>query len=110
VGGHHLWVQPSSQGAYVDIALVIPETGEYELELRYTSSWDYAIAQLSLDGEPLGDRVDMYSSQVQQIEPVSFGPLHLEAGTHTLRLEAIDQNPESAGYLMGLDYVKVTQP
>ncbi|MBD3176105.1 MAG: DUF2961 domain-containing protein [Armatimonadia bacterium] len=110
VGGHHLWVQPSNQGAYVDIALVIPESGEYELELRYTSSWDYAIAQLALDGEPLGDPVDMYSSQVQQIEPVSFGPLHLEAGTHTLRLEAMDQNPESAGYLMGLDYVKVTQP
>lgn len=110
VGGHHLWVQPSSLGASVEIALNLPETGEYELELRYTTSWDYALVQASLDGVPLGEPVDLFSEQVEQTEPLVFGPQRLEAGDHVLRFETVGKNPESAeGYLMGLDYVKVTR-
>lgn len=108
VGGHHLWVQPSSRGAYVDITLEVPETAEYILQMRYTTSWDYAIVQSSLDGQPLGAPIDLYSEEVELTEPLTYGPVPLEAGSHVLRLQAVDRNPASAeGYLMGLDYLLV---
>ena len=109
LGGHQLWVQPSTQGAYVDIGLQIPAEGDYEIVVRYTTSWDYAIVQASLDGSPLGTPTDCYSARVLLAEPVTLGRLHLTAGQHLVRFQAADKNPESRGYLMGIDYLTARQ-
>jgi len=91
----------------VDLAVVIPEEGDYSLEARYTTSWDYAILQAFLDGQPLGERADLYTPTVQQTAPVDLGRVHLTAGEHILRFQAADKNAASKGYLMGIDYVLV---
>jgi len=109
VGGHHLWVNPSDRDAWVDIGITVPDEGGYAIEARYTTSWDYAIAQASLDGQPIGERVDLYTPTVEQTEPMSYGTVHLTAGRHVFRLQAADRNAESAGYLMGIDYIRVTK-
>jgi len=108
VGGHHLWIQPCDLHGQVDIGLSIPEEGDYALETRYTTSWDYAVLQAFLDEKPLGEPVDLYTPTVEQTPAINLGRVHLTAGEHVLRFEAIARNEASKGHLMGIDYVKVT--
>jgi hypothetical protein len=106
-GGHQFWVQPSSLGAWVDVAIQIPRTGSYEFVARYTKSWDYASIQAFLDGKPFGPVADTYSPTVVPGEPLTLGSPGLTAGRHVLRFQAVGHNPESKGYLMGIDHVIV---
>lgn len=108
-GGHHLWVQPSSDGAYIDLGINIPREGEYEILVRYTTSWDYAIVKAFLDDAPLGEPVDCYTPQVLLTQPLALGRVHLTAGQHVLRFQAAGKNDASRGFLMGIDYVTVKQ-
>lgn len=104
-GGHQFWVQPCDLNGWVDIALEIPRDGSYEIVAKYTKSWDYANIQAFMDGKPIGAVADTFSSEVVPAEPVSLGKLELKAGTHVLRFKAVGHNPESKGYLMGIDHV-----
>lgn len=105
--GHQLWVQPSSRNAVLEIALTVEREGDYDLATRYTSSWDYATVQASLDGKDLGPRVDCYSPEVRLMDETPLGRVHLTAGTHVLRFKAVDKNARSAGYLIGIETVTV---
>ncbi|MBM3494602.1 MAG: DUF2961 domain-containing protein, partial [Armatimonadetes bacterium] len=101
--GHHLWIQPSSPNASVDIEINIPTAGDYDLAVRYTKSWDYAIIQAELNGKDVGPRTDTYSPEVVLGDTVQLGRANLPAGRHILRLKAVDKNGESRGHLMGVD-------
>lgn len=107
--GHHLWVQPSSPGAWIDIAVTIPAEGNYSLETRLTTSWDYAVVQPLLDGAPLGQPVDTYTAEVLQTPPLDLGTHRLTAGRHVIRFHAVGKNDKSAGHLMGIDYLKLVR-
>lgn len=101
--GHHLWIQPSSRNASADVVFHVPEAGEYELAVRLTKSWDYAIVQMELDGVQVGPRVDCYSPTVVRSEEIPLGRVSLSAGRHVLTFRAVDKRRESQGYLMGVD-------
>lgn len=107
--GHQLWIQPSSRGAFVDIAFFVPRGGDYNVALRLTKSWDYAVVQAELDGREVGPRVDCYSPTVTLSDTISLGTFNLAPGRHVLKLKAVDKNGESRGYLMGVDDVIVKQ-
>ncbi len=106
-GGHHFWVQPCNNKGWVDVAIQIPEKGSYELAAKYTKSWDYAIIQAFLDGAPLGSEVDTFAPTVVPGDSITLGKRELDAGRHVLRFQALGHNPESKGYLMGIDHVIV---
>lgn len=108
VGGHHLWLQPAERGAAIEIGLEVPSAGSYRLEGRLTTSWDYGIARVGLDGQPVGEPVDCFTKEVRQTPVLDWGVHALSAGTHILRIETTEKSEGSAGYLLGLDYVKVT--
>ncbi|HNR97731.1 MAG TPA: DUF2961 domain-containing protein [Planctomycetota bacterium] len=105
--GHQFWVQPSNHNARVDLALQIPRAGSYEITVRYTKSWDYAAIQAFLDGAPIGPVVDTYAPSVVPSDPLLLGTRDLSAGRHVLGFQATARNPESKGYLMGIDHVIV---
>jgi hypothetical protein len=106
-GGHQFWVQPCALKAWVDIAIEIPRAGSYEIVVKYTKSWDYACVQAFLDGKPLGSLADTYSPTVVPADPATLGKLDLSKGRHVLRFQAVGHNPQSKGYLMGIDHVIV---
>ena len=108
-GGHQFWVQPCRRNGWVDIALEIPRTGFYEIIVRYTKSWDYATIQASLDSKTLGSAVDTYAASVTPGEPLTLGKIELSAGRHILRFQAVGHNPESKGFLTGIDHIIVRQ-
>jgi hypothetical protein len=95
----------------VDIGLEIPREGDYEIAVRYTTSWDYGIVQASLDGKPMGEPADCYAPDVRLRDLLPLGTAHLTAGEHVLRFQAVDKNKESRGqgYLMGINYVTVRE-
>jgi hypothetical protein len=105
--GHHLWIQPSSPNAQVDLELNVPAAGDYDLSIRYTKSWDYAVVQAEFDGREIGPRVDTYAPTVVRNDIVELGRVNLSAGRHILKLKAVDKNENSRGYLMGIDDVIV---
>jgi len=108
-GGHQFWVQPCQRNGWVDIAIEIPQAGSYAWTVKYTKSWDYASIQAFLDGKPVGPVVDTYAPTVVPGEPLTLGKLELTAGRHVLRFLAVGHNPESKGYLMGIDHVIVAR-
>lgn len=107
--GHHLWIQPSSRNAYVDLVVEVGQAGEYDFGVRLTRSWDYAIVQVSLDGQSIGAPINAYAAEVTRGEITSLSKHKLEAGRHILRLQAVDKDEGSAGYLMGLDDLVITR-
>lgn len=104
-GGHQFWVQPCNRNGWVDIAVEIPQGRTYEIAAKYTKSWDYAHVQAFIDGKPIGPAVDTYSQTVVPMEPLTLGRVELAKGRHILRFQAVDHNPKSQGYLMGIDHV-----
>ncbi len=107
-GGHQFWVQPCDLKGWVDIAIEIPRAGTYEIAANYTKSWDYASIQAFLDSKAIGPVIDTYSASVVPGETtVLAGKLELAAGRHILRFQAVSHNPESKGYLMGIDHLVV---
>jgi len=107
-GGHQFWVQPCGLNGWVDIAIEIPRAGAYEVAAKYTKSWDYASIQGFLDGKAIGPVIDTYSASVVPGETtVLASKQELAAGRHILRFQAVGHNPESKGYLMGIDHVVV---
>ncbi len=107
---HHLWVVPARKGAYIDIALHVPSEGDYDIEVRYTTSWDYATIQAFVNGKPVGEPVDCYTPEVRLMKPINLGRVHLKAGANIIRFQAVGKNKSSRGYLMGIDYVAVRKP
>jgi len=106
-GGHQFWVQPCNLNGWIDVTLVIPRAGSYDFVAKYTRSWDYARIQAFLDGKPLGPEVDTYAPTVVPGDPATLGKVDLTAGRHVLRFQAVGHNPESKGYLMGIDHLIV---
>lgn len=106
-GGHQVWVQPCKLNGWVDIAVHIPKADAYEISVKYTKSWDYASIQAFLDGKKLGPVTDTYSATVVPAEPLILGKTEFSKGQHVLRFQAVGHNPESKGYLMGIDHVIV---
>jgi len=105
--GHQFWVSTSNLNAWVDIAIEIPQAGSYEFMVKYTKSWDYSRVQAFLDGKPLGPVVDTYAATVVPADVLTLGKLALTAGRHVLRFQAVGHNPQSKGYLIGIDHVIV---
>jgi hypothetical protein len=106
-GGHQLWIQPCQRNGWIDIAVEIPKAGSYEIAVRYTKSWDYANIQAFLDSKAVGPVVDTYAQTVTPGTPLTLGKFDLGVGRHILRFQATGHNPESKGYLMGIDHVIV---
>ncbi len=104
----HLWWVQAKPGDQLDLALPVEKEGRYKLIVQFTKARDYGIVQLSLDGQKLGEPIDLYNSGVVAAGPLALGTQNLTAGQHKLRVEITGANPKAAkAYMFGLDYVKL---
>jgi len=96
-------------GDRLTIGFPIDADGDYATSVVLIQAADYAIVQLSLDGEPVGDPVDLYRSfWVLPSDEISLGVHHFTAGQHTLGIEITGHNPEAKPrHFVGIDYIKV---
>ena len=132
-GGHHVLalvhfmgapLPPDAASAYNGGQIIIVKTDgtnfpngdawhcvtcDVPAENRVGAGPDQSYPQAFLDGKPVGPVVDTYAPTVVPGEPLTLGKLELTAGRHVLRFLAVGHNPESKGYLMGIDHVIVAR-
>ena len=78
------------------------------MEAQFTTAPDYAVAQLSLDGQKIGSPVNLFSYAVAPTGPIFLGRTPLTKGNHTLTIEMVghDLSARLPIWQIGLDYVK----
>jgi hypothetical protein len=104
----HLWWTDAKPGDKLELALPVENAGSYNLVLQLTKAPDYGIVQLYLDGQKLGEPIDLYHSSVLPSGPLSMGHHYLTLGEHKLGVEILGANPKAiTNYMFGLDYVKL---
>jgi hypothetical protein len=86
----------------------VRQKGAYRLVLQLTKAPDYGIVQLSLDGQKLGEPIDLYHPDVVPSGALALGTRDLKAGEHELTVEIVGANPKAVkAYMFGLDYLKL---
>ena len=86
------------------------ETASYDLTVFFTRAPDYGIVQVLLDDKPLGEPFDGYSDKVGRAPGLKLGRIAVDgSGVHVMAFKVVGKNPESAGYLMGIDCIKAQE-
>jgi len=99
-----LWWTQAQPGAKLNIKIPVEKAGHYDARVVLTKAIDYGIVQLSLDGQELGDPIDLYDPDVVPTETISLGTRELAAGDHTLTVEIVGANEKAVkSYMVGLD-------
>jgi len=106
--GAHLWWTDAKPGDKLELAVPVEKAGKYKLVLQLTKAKDYGIVQLALDGNKLGQPIDLYNREVVPTGALDMGRHDLTAGQHKLSVEITGANPAAVkSYMFGLDYVKL---
>ncbi len=97
------WEQP---GVYLELAVELPEAGDYLLSLRYALDWPDSRRTVAVDGRELGVVTLAGTGSWGTFREVTLAlkPVALTAGRHVLRL----LNADSRG--LSLDWVAVHSP
>jgi WD40 repeat protein len=98
----------TSKGGFVELQVDVAETGRYALEVRLTHAHNFGLVEMALDGQKLDPVFDGYHQQVKPSGPIRLGTVKLRQGSHRLRFTAVDRNPKSVDYYIGIDCVKLT--
>ncbi len=107
-GAQVLYQPTKAEGAWMEIPVTVDKTEPLRVVLNLTSSYDFGKYQAYLDGVKLGGPIDLYSKEVENHEfpLIDFWP---EVGKHVLRLECVGKNPASAGFLLGIESVRLRE-
>jgi hypothetical protein len=109
-GGQQLFWIGAQPGDRLELELEVPQSGAFELTACFTKARDYATIELKLDGQPLGQPLDLFHpTDVVTTGAVSLGSRPLTAGKHVLVLEITGANAAAQPlYRVGLDYLRLT--
>jgi hypothetical protein len=108
-GADQLWWSGGKPGETLELAIDVEETATYDVEIVMTKARDYGIVQLSIDGLPLGNSVDLYNTpDVITTGVLTFPGRELKQGSHKLEVKIVGSNPEAVkAFMFGLDYVRL---
>jgi hypothetical protein len=107
-GPQLLYMPRSQEGAWLELPFEVGTKEPLRLLLNATKSYDFGRYQAYLDGVKLGGPMDFYNADVvdQEFHLLDFWP---EPGLHTLRLECVGKNPQSSGYFLGLESLRLRE-
>ncbi|HPD16909.1 MAG TPA: DUF2961 domain-containing protein [Planctomycetota bacterium] len=103
-----LYQPPSAKDAWVEIPFEAKRREPRRLVLKLTTSYDFGIYEAYLDGVRIGERLDLYSSDIQ-VREFPLLDLWLDAGPHKLRLVCVGKRDVSTGYWLGLDSLRLRE-
>jgi hypothetical protein len=104
--GKQLFCEPR-KGGFVELEVDVPQSGRYRLDVHFAKAPDYGLVETSLDGRRVGPVIDGYNEAVVPSGQVGYGTFELAEGHHRLRFTAVDKNPKSENYWMGIDCVRL---
>jgi hypothetical protein len=97
-------------GDAVAFALPVATTDRYQLSVYLTMAPEFVRIQPWLDGERVGEPIDLYAPKVLASGRVILTTRSLQAGRHTIRLEIVGKDPKSKGDAFGIDCFEVAPP
>ena len=102
----HLWWVDLQPGAILELNVPVNKPGRCKITLGLTKSWDYGIHQPLVNGNPVGQPVDLYAPEVTPLK-VELGDHALSAGEVRIGLQCVGTNPSArpARYMAGIDYI-----
>jgi hypothetical protein len=102
-----LWWINGTPGDKLTLPLEVEQAGDYDLYGFFTRARDYGIISLSINGNQLGNLVDLYSNQVEPTGPISFGKVALKKGSNQLSITLVGKDVRASGFgggfLVGID-------
>ncbi len=112
-----LYRPESEADAWLEIPFSVDKKEPLRLLLDVTKSYDYgrykAFLVPHVEGVPpipvpLGGVIDLYSAEIagEEVHLLDFWPA---PGQYTLRLECVGKNPQSGGYFLGLESVRLRE-
>ncbi|MDG2015090.1 MAG: DUF1549 domain-containing protein [Pirellulaceae bacterium] len=108
-GGSQLWWSQGKVGDRLDLEINVPVSGSYNLAGRFTQAADYGIIEIALNDVPTGNKIDLYSPQLNRSKEISLGTFELEAGPQILRLKIVGKNDAALEqFMVGVDYLVLT--
>jgi hypothetical protein len=104
------WSDDWALGGKLELAVPVATTGTYDVAAVLTRNNSYAIVQLYLDDQKLGEPIDLYAEKLEPTEPISLGTHPLTAGEHKLTIVKTGHNPKAAKrFQVGFDRLIVTK-
>ncbi|MEK7677381.1 MAG: glycoside hydrolase family 172 protein [Verrucomicrobiota bacterium] len=103
-----LYTPKQAEGAWLEIPFEIAKKEPLRLLLNMTCSYDFGQYQAYLNGVKLGDVMDFHNAKIvnQEFHLLDFWP---EPGRYTVRLECVGKNPQSSGYYLGIESVRLRE-
>ncbi len=102
----HLWWRDAKEGQKLTVEFQVEKTQNYFVRLALTKAPDYGIFQVYLDGQKIGEPIDLYDPVVTSTGPMMMTVSELKKGKHHLTFEYVDNNPKSIpNHMFGLDYI-----
>lgn len=112
-GEAHLWVQGRKPGDFVELEIPAVEAANHVLSIYLTRSWDYGIVRCSIDGQPVGSDIDLFSGGEGKVQPTGrirlamVAPKQADPPAYRLRIEVVGGHEASLGTksFFGIDAV-----
>jgi hypothetical protein len=104
--GDQLFWRGGGVGDALDIRLKVTGDGDYVLQAAFTRAPDYGVVRFSVNGEPVGEPVDLFGTEVRRTELLDLGRVRLRAGDCPVRVEIVGQNPDSTASYVGIDVLR----
>jgi hypothetical protein len=109
------WVNPeqlmwnnTKPNAKLELILETEKEGAFKFVAEMTKARDYAIVQFRINGEKVGEPIDLYNREVVPTGPIEVGTVNLKAGKQVVEIEIVGKNDAAApGYLVGIDRLRL---
>ncbi len=103
----------TQRGDWIDLGLPPTDRGPHRLELFLTRAMDYGIVAVFVNGEQVGEEVDLWSDVgVVPTGAVEMGVVELRGEGDVLRLVVTGCHPQASApfFQFGLDGLRLTRP
>jgi putative membrane-bound dehydrogenase-like protein len=109
-GNDHLWWTGAQPKDTLELEFEVPAEGTYNIATVLSKARDYAIVQIAIDGQPLGEPIDCFNNpDVITTGVVNLPTRKLTQGAHTLEIQIVGKNPEAVpGFMVGFDFLLLT--
>lgn len=104
-GEHFVWLNNNRKGE-LSFKVTLPEEGIYDIVFSAVKSMNYSRIELLIDGNVIGDKVDLFGQGYKGTGPVQMGSTKLSAGNHTITFKVVGKNAKSLGYYVPFDYLE----
>ncbi len=101
----YLKLAASGVGQYAEYQIEVPQSGNYQVGLRFKKYSSRGQYKLFLNNVQVGDVVDQYGDE--GFEEVDHGSIDLEAGSCIVRVEVAGKNDASKKYVLTLDQINI---